>query len=131
MASVGRWSFVLPVIAFGGACAVALFGTLKALALEVNGLHVGILLYFTVLTLLLHGWVHAAASSDSKAMVRRFMAGMAIKMMVSLILLLVLLLTRSKDQVLVVALVFMGSYLAFLVFSTVSSLRLIRRHTSA
>lgn len=60
-------------------------------------------------------------------MVRRFMASMVVKMMVSLLVLMVLLLTRPKDQVLTLALVFMGCYLAFLVFSTVTSLRLIRR----
>jgi len=128
--SASRWSFVLPVILFGVVCFVALWATLAALHITMLALHQAVVLFFTVLTLLLHGWVHAAASADSRMMVRRFMASMVVKMMVSLLVLMVLLLTRPKDQVLTLALVFMGCYLAFLVFSTVTSLRLIRRWTA-
>ena len=125
-----RWSFVLPVLGFAALCALAMWGTFLLIPIPYLPVHGGVLVYFTLLTLLLHGWIHATPTGDSKVMVRRFMASMAIKMMLSLIALTVLLLTRPKEQVVTLALVFMGCYLAFLVFSTTSSLRLIRRSSS-
>jgi hypothetical protein len=60
-------------------------------------------------------------------MVHRFMASLAIKMMVSLLLLVVLLIKLPRDTVITFALVFVGCYLAFLAFSTSRSLRLLKR----
>lgn len=61
--SASRWSFVLPVILFWCGLLVGTWATLAALHITMLALHQAVVLYFTVLTLLLHGWVHAAASA--------------------------------------------------------------------
>ena len=125
--STGRWSFLLPTLVFAACCYAVLWGILFLLKISFTYLLGGAVIYFTVLTLVLHAWIESAAGTDSKAMVHRFMASLAIKMMVSLLLLVVLLMKLPRDTVITFALVFVGCYLAFLAFSTSRSLRLLKR----
>lgn len=104
-----------------------MWGILFLLKIPFTDLLGGAVIYFTVLTLVLHAWIESAVGPDSKAMVHRFMASLAIKMMVSLLLLVVLLIKLPRDTVITFALVFVGCYLAFLAFSTSRSLRLLKR----
>ena len=125
--STGRWSFLLPTLVFACCFAAVLWSVFQLLAVPFTILHGGALIYFTLLTLILHAWIESATGPDSKAMVQRFMTSLAIKMMGSLLLLVVLLIKLPQDSVLTFALVFVACYLAFLVFSTARSLRLIKR----
>jgi hypothetical protein len=88
---------------------------------------VGTVLYFLLFTLLLHRWQESALRTDPKVSVRRFMSGLVIKMMASLMVLLVTLLVLPRPERLVFAMVFAGLYLAHLGFSTVRLQRLIRQ----
>ena len=125
--STGRWSFLLPTLVFAACCYAVMWGILFLLKIPFTDLLGGTVIYFTVLTLVLHAWIESAVGPDSKAMVHRFMASLAIKMMVSLLLLVVLLIKLPRDTVITFALVFVGCYLAFLAFSTSRSLRLLKR----
>jgi F0F1-type ATP synthase assembly protein I len=125
--STGRWSFLIPTLVFAACCYAVMWGILFLLKIPFSDLLGGAVIYFTVLTLVLHAWIESAVGPDSKAMVHRFMASLAIKMMVSLLLLVVLLIKLPRDTVITFALVFVGCYLAFLAFSTSRSLRLLKR----
>ncbi len=125
--STGRWSFFIPTLVFACCFGAVLWGVFQVLAIPFSDLHGGAVIYFTVLTLVLHAWIESAAGPDSKAMVQRFMASLVIKMMVSLLLLVVLLIKLPRDTVITFALVFVACYLGFLTFSTARSLRLIKR----
>lgn len=125
--STGRWSFIVPTLVFACCFGAALWCVFQVLVIPFSDLHGGAVIYFTVLTLVLHAWIESAAGPDSKAMVQRFMASLVIKMMVSLLLLVVLLIKLPRDTVITFALVFVSCYLGFLTFSTARSLRLIKR----
>ena len=119
-------SFLLPFAAFVAICAVIVVLVFRALALPVGALEIGVLCYFAVLTFALHTWQERALATDPKRFVHRFMAGLVIKMMASLVLLLVLLLTLPKEGLIPFAISFAALYLAFLIFSTTRSLRIMR-----
>jgi len=125
--STGRWSFLFPTLVFACCFGAALWGVFHLLSLPFTSLHGGAVVYFTLLTLVLHAWIESASGPDSKVMVQRFMTSLAIKMMGSLLLLVVLLIKLPRDKVLSFALVFVACYLSFLTFSTARSLRLIKR----
>lgn len=75
------------------------------------------LLYFMLLTGALHAW-QESANPGGAAFVRRFMAGLIIKMMVSLVLLVVVVIRLPREEVIAFAVPFMLLYLAFLGYST-------------
>lgn len=120
------WSFLIPFSAFVLVCAGVLVLSFRWLHLPLDGFHLGTLGYFAVLTLALHTWQERALGTDPKRFVHRFMAGLVIKMMVSLVLLLILLLTRPKPTLIPFVITFVVLYLSFLTFSTARSLRLMR-----
>lgn len=75
-------------------------------------------LYFTALTYVLLHWQEQAMVEDPKGFVRRFMLGLMLKMMVSLILVVCIMLLGPKQVLLPLVLSFALLYLAFLGFST-------------
>lgn len=81
--------------------------------------HGAVLLYFATVTGLLLHWQEAVLHSDPKGMVQRFMAGLIIKMFLSIGVLVVLLFVAEGDRVLELGLFFGAAYLLFLGFSTV------------
>lgn len=117
--ALGRWSFLLPVALFTTVCAVLLVAVLYLAEVPPGRGHVGMLLYFGLLTAALHYWQESTLQSDPKKSVNRFMAGMMIKMMTTLMVLLVTVILLPKERVLPIALPFIALYLAFLAFSTV------------
>lgn len=83
-----------------------------------------VLLYFAGITGVLHAWQEKGALIDPKIAVRRFMAALAIKLFLSMTVLMVLLLTAPKEIRLPLGLAFAFLYLSFLVFSTLRSFNL-------
>jgi phosphatidylserine synthase len=80
----------------------------------------GLLLgWFALITAALHLWQEPAMQRDPKGFGRRFMAGLALKMALSLLVALLLLLRQPKEERLALGIAFAGLYLAFLAFSTV------------
>lgn len=116
--ALGRWSFLLPVALFTAVCAVLLVAVLYLAEVPLGRGHVAMLLYFGLLTAALHYWQESTIQSDPKKSVNRFMTGMMIKMMSTLMVLLVTVILLPKERVLPIALPFIALYLAFLAFST-------------
>ncbi len=114
----GRWSFLLPVALFTAVCAVLLVAVLYLAEVPLGRGHVAMLLYFGLLTAALHYWQESTIQSDPKKSVNRFMTGMMIKMMATLMVLLFTVILLPKERVLPIALPFIALYLAFLAFST-------------
>ncbi len=127
----GRWSFLFPLLAFVGVCGAAMTLTLRFAAVPVTALYWGMLTFFALLTFILHTWQERVHGTDPKAFVRRFMAGLVIKMMLSLVTLLVLLITLPREHLIPVAITFALLYLAFLAFSTSRSVGLMRQRPNA
>jgi hypothetical protein len=113
-----RMSYRVAVLLFTALCAGGLFIILLALGIPFGLQHAGALSYFAAVTLALHRWQENALLTDPKGFINRFMAGMVIKMMLSMVVLLVVLVSIPRSMVLVTALPFMALYLAYLVFST-------------
>jgi hypothetical protein len=124
----GPKAFLLPIVLFAAVCAAVMFLTLRFAAIPVSGLFWSMLAWFFVLTLVLHAWQEGGRGGDPKVFVRRFMAGLVIKMMLSLMALVVLLVVLPKDRLVPAAITFVLLYLAFLGFSTARSVGLMRRN---
>ena len=125
--TVRRWSFVLPILLFTVACAAITWLGLYLSGTAFHPLHAGIIGYFAGVTLLLHAWQEHAIESDPKGFVRRFMAGLVVKMFISLVLLVLLLFTLPREQAIPLAVAFALLYLAYLAFSTVRLTGLLRK----
>jgi hypothetical protein len=125
-----RWYFLLPIVLFTLVCALATWLVLRMLGLPMLQAHWGILSYFLVITSILHGWQEASITTDPKGFVRRFMAGLSIKMFLSFFVLLAIMLAISNDSLLSVSLTFILLYLAFLGFSTARLTFVLRRKHS-
>lgn len=122
---------LLPLLLFTVAVGAVLWSSLKLAGLTLGPAHLGILLYFGMASLLLHQWQERGLAGRPMLFQQRFMAGLAIKMMVSLVLLVVLVLLLPKEQVLSVAITFCALYLAYLGFSTARLVGMMRRNGRA
>ncbi len=129
--ALGRWSFLLPVALFTAVCAVLLVAVLYLAEVPLGRGHVGMLLYFGLLTAALHYWQESTIQSDPKKSVNRFMTGMVIKMMATLMVLLVTVILLPNERVLPIALPFIALYLAFLAFSTARLTTKLQKQKSA
>jgi hypothetical protein len=114
----GRWSFLLPIAIFTLACAAALVAILYFAQVPIVTGHVVMLGYFAVLTAVLHTWQERALITDPKGFVNRFMGGLVIKMLLTLMVLLLGVVLLPRPSILHLALPFIGLYLAYMVFST-------------
>ena len=127
MAPARRLTFLVPIVAFTLACAVVTGSVLWITGNNMDQRIWAIISYFMVLSMLLHWWQERALDSDPGGSIRRYLAGLSIKMLLSLLLLTVLLMTQPPGDRLVIALVFILLYLAYLGFSTARLAMLIRR----
>ncbi|MBX2978533.1 MAG: hypothetical protein KF905_04485 [Flavobacteriales bacterium] len=125
--TTGRWSFPISLLVFNLACALGLYAVLAALEQPFGKVHYAALLYFLLLGAILHTWQERAFISHPQGSVQRYMTGMVIKMLLSLLLIMVLVIKLPKEDVLSFALPFMGLYLAHLAFGTVRLTALLRR----
>lgn len=123
-----RGNTLTSVILFAAACSAAVF-----LGLRLSGhpftWHFGVLLgYFALVTLLLLLWQEPRAASDIKGFIRRFMGGLVLKLLGSLVLLFALVKLAPLELLRPLTITFALLYFAFLTFST---LRLTRRVRSS
>lgn len=121
-----RWSFLLPILVFSACCSAALAGVLVASGAPISMHYVGAVVYFASITAVLHAWQEHAFVTDPKGFVRRFMAGLMLKMLLSVVVLVLLLFTVPKSVSIPLALSFAVLYLAFLAFSTLRLMRVSR-----
>lgn len=130
MATPGR-SFLLPLVLFTLCCIGVLAGVLSLAGMHVTMHYYGIVAYFTAITAILHRWQEKGLDTDPKGFVRRFMAGLMLKMFLSVIVLVILLLTVPKHLSIPLSICFALLYLAYLAFSTVRLMRLSRTAPTA
>lgn len=121
-----RWSFLIPILLFSAACGLVLWVVLYAINLPFLPLHGVMVVWFALLTAGLHTWQEHGLATDPKGFVRRFMGGLMLKMLLSLVLLVVLVLRLPGEQVANVGISFAVLYIAFLVFSTTRLMRMVR-----
>lgn len=119
MATARRSSPVVPIFVFAAICAAATFGVLTTLHLPFTWHYGAVIAYLTGITLLLHLWQERGLITDPKGFVNRFMLGLVLKMLVSLMLIVAVVLLLPRELALPLALAFAMLYLAFLGFSTV------------
>ncbi len=122
-----RWSFLLPIVSFTLACALATWLVLQVAGLPMSQMHWGILSYFMMVSLALHAWQEHAMHNDPKGFVRRFMASLSIKMFLSFFLLLALLLILPQKERLSIAIAFIALYFAYLGFGTARLTHILRK----
>ncbi len=108
---------VSPILLFTAAVAFVLVLCLYGLGIALTPAHGLLLAWFALITLALHLWQEPAMRRDPKGFARRFMAGLSIKMLLSLLVAVVLLLRAPKPERLVIGVAFAGLYLAYLAFS--------------
>lgn len=125
-----RGSYMMPLCLLGALCVAILMLLREASDLPVRVWHVAIPLWFTLLAIVLHAWQEGGMDRDPKAFVRRVMAGMAIKMFSSLMLLLVVLLVLPRAEVLPPTIVFLVCYVLFLVYGVARFSKLLRADRS-
>ena len=119
-----RWSFLVPLAAFTTSCAVGLGLVLFLTGSKLTLHYLGILLYFAVVTGILHAWQEHAFETNPKGFVNRFMAALMGKMFLSVVVLVLLLFTVPQAVSIPLALSFAVLYLLYLIFSTVRLIRL-------
>jgi hypothetical protein len=106
---------------------VLLFAALSVAGQSFTALHAASLAYFLLLTLALHAWQEPDLDTDPKGFVRRFMLGLFLKMMVSLLVLVAMVFFIPAAQSIPLALSFALLYVAYLAFSTVRMSQLLRK----
>lgn len=116
-----------PVLLFTGAMAFLSLLVLYALHLAVVPAHGLLLGWFALITLVLHLWQEPAMRRAPKGFARRFMAGLTVKMLLSLLVALLVLLREPKEARLSLGIAFVALYLAYLAFSTVRITGLARK----
>jgi len=122
-----RWSFLVPILVFAATCLVVTWLILFGLGIAFTALHGVLVAWFAMMTIGLHAWQEPAMVTDPKGFVRRFMAALMLKMVLSVALLVLVLLRVANAEVVPAALVFAFLYLAFLTFSTARLIRLSRK----
>lgn len=118
---------VTSTLLFTAAMAFALVLCLYGLGVALAPAHGLLVAWFALITLVLHLWQEPAMARDPKGFARRFMAGLSIKMLLSLLVALVLLLRAPKEERFLIGVAFAGLYLGFLAFSTVRLTGLARK----
>jgi F0F1-type ATP synthase assembly protein I len=114
-----------PLLLIGAACAACMVGGLYLAGQPFDWRYALLLGYFVVVTFFLLRWQEGAAGKTN-IFIRRFMAGMIIKLMGSIILMVVLMKVSPAEMTLPLVILFVGLYVAFMSFSVARLMRIIR-----
>lgn len=99
---------------------------MQAAKIPFHWAYAAVLGWFAFVTAALHLWQERVIASDIKRFMRRFMAGLVLKLLASLVMVMVLIFALdSGHKSLVIAFVLL--YLAYLAFSTARSVMLLKR----
>lgn len=115
------------MLLFTAAAAFVAALILYGLRQPITAAHGLLLAWFGLVTLALHSWQEPAMQRDPGGFARRFMAGLTVKMLLSLLVALVLLLREPQPARLPLGIAFAGLYLAFLAFSAARLTSLARK----
>lgn len=110
---------VLPVLLFSAVCAVITAGALHFFGIPFTWPYAVVLCWFTLVSLLLLTWQERALGPDVQPFIRRFMGGMVLKLLVSLVLLIILVKVVQGVDAKPLSSTFALLYFAFLTFSTI------------
>ena len=121
-----RPSPVLPVLLFSLSCAVALWFSLYLGERTFTWPFVVMIVYFSGLSLVLHLWQERTVHVNARLFIRRFMGGLVMKLLLSLVVVVVLVKISAEDKVPVIT-AFALLYLAYLGFSTARLGMLLKR----
>ena len=118
MAGLNRKPF-LPLLIFSVFLAALIFLGVVLLGNPWHGVYLFPVVFFFLLTLVMHLWQERSFATDPKGFVRRFMLGLVLKMFISLIVVVGMLMLMKGEHRILAVLIFAGTYLAFLAFSTI------------
>ncbi len=118
---------VVPVLLFTAVCGAATALILRLAELPWHWGYAVALAFLSGTTLLLHLWQEHALVADPKGFVRRFMAGLTLKMFAGIVAVALVLVTLPRAEAVPLALAFTLLYLAFLGFGTGRLVNLSRR----
>lgn len=122
-----RWSFLIPVVLFTLACSLVVWLVIWLTGNKMDQAIWGIISYFMLLSIGLHAWQEHALERDPNGFIGRYIAGLSIKMFLSLLVLVALLLSIPKESRSITAITFILLYLAYLGFITARMAMLIKR----
>ncbi len=125
--TIRRWSFFIPIVLFTLACSLVVWLAFWFTGNTMGQAVWGMISYFMLFSMALHAWQEHALRTDPKGFTTRYLAGLSIKMLVSLMVLVILLLLLPQGSKLPVVLTFILLYLAYLGFSTARMTMLLRR----
>ncbi|MBL7939695.1 MAG: hypothetical protein JNL43_10075 [Flavobacteriales bacterium] len=106
------------MLLFSAMCAVVTAGTLRLLGVPFTWPYALVLAWFTLVSLLLLSWQEKALGPDVRVFIRRFMGGMVLKLLVSLVLLIILVKAVRGVDPKPLSSTFALLYFAYLAFTT-------------
>lgn len=109
----------------GAVCAACLVGALHLAGVPLDWRHGLLLGYFILVTFLMLRWQESVVGQTT-IFIRRFLAGLTIKLMGSVILMVVLVKTAPEGSNTPLVIAFVGFYVAFTTFSVSRLKRLVR-----
>lgn len=115
----------LAVLLFTLACTAATGVLMRAMGLHIGWPHAAIATWFCLVSLVLHLWQERELALDIKRFMRRFMAGLVLKLLASLVLAATLMMVVQQDRKALMVM-FVLWYMAFLGFSTARLVRLLQ-----
>ncbi|MBK6831122.1 MAG: hypothetical protein IPG92_10465 [Flavobacteriales bacterium] len=117
--------FLFPLLLFSALCALATWCGVYFTGNAFTWHFVFLLTYFTLVTLALLMW-QERSSAQANIFIRRFMGGLVMKLMGSLLVFAILLKVAPPEVDKPLTVAFAGRYVAYLAFSTVRLSRVIR-----
>ncbi len=109
----------------GAVCAAGMIGGLHLTGNPFDWRYMLLLAYFIIVSFFLLRWQESAADRTN-IFVRRFMAGMTIKLMGSVVLMVILMKASPAEMTLPLIIIFVCFYVAFMSFSVARLMRIIR-----
>ena len=120
-----RGSPLGPLTLIGAACAACSVGVLFVAGIPFNWRFALLLAYFIIVSFFLLRWQEGAAAKVN-VFIRRFIGGLMIKLMGSVVLMVILVKTSPAEMTLPMVFLFIGLYVAFTTYSVARLMRIIK-----
>lgn len=114
---MGRGAILPPLMLFGAAVMALLMGGLMLFSRPFHWAYPGAVLWFMLLTFIVHSWLERVAEHEPASFVPRYMSMLVLKMISSLLVVVAILLLLPRAESVPLALVFATLYILFLFFS--------------
>jgi hypothetical protein len=127
---MSKTPFLLPLVLFGALCALVTWGVVYFTANPFTWHFVFLLVFFPAITFALLSW-QERSTAQTNIFIRRFMGGLVMKLMGSLIVFAFLLKAAPPEVDRPLTVAFAGLYLIYLAYSTVRLSNIMRTRSSA